>query len=54
MCGHVPAGCVLLYHVGVRSLCFPQSVSARVGGGPIKQLFGMFIVNNIILYNIQL
>ena len=36
VCGHVPAGCVLLYHVGVRSLCFPQSVGARMGGGPIQ------------------
>ncbi len=36
VCGHVPAGCVLLSPCGVRSLCFPESVSARMDGGPSR------------------
>ena len=38
-------GCVLLSPCGVRMLCFPGSVSARMGGGP-DQAVSMFIVNN--------
>ena len=34
VCGHVPAGCVLLSPCSVRSLCFPESVSARMGNMP--------------------
>ena len=42
VCGHVPAGCVLFSPCGVRSLCFPEP------------FFGMFIVNFIIPYSLQL
>ena len=36
MCGHLPAGCVLLSLCSFRSLCFPESVSARMGSWPSR------------------
>ena len=54
MCGHVPAGWVIS-PCGVRSLCFPKSVSGtwavgQAGGGMtvIHILIGMFNSNPMI------
>ena len=47
-------GYVLLSPCGVRSLCFPGSVSARAWAvGQTEPFFGMFIVNIIMLYSLQ-
>ena len=54
MCGHVPAGCVLLSPCSVRSLCFPESVSARMGNRPNQSvLCHVYCEYIIILYNLQ-
>ncbi len=52
VCGHVPAGCVLLSPCGVSTSCFPGSVSAWAVG-QAEPFFGMFIVNIIMLYSLQ-
>ena len=53
VCGHIPAGCVLLFPCSVRSLCFPESVSARMGSMPNKSvLCHVYCEYIIILYNL--
>ena len=53
MCGHIPAGCVLLSPCSVRSLCFPESVSARMGSMPnLSVLCHVYCEYIIILYNL--
>ena len=41
-----PAGCTLLSPCSVRSLCYPKSVSARMGDGPSQVVLGRIIVNH--------
>ena len=54
LCGHVPAGCVLL-SPEVFARCVSPSQGVRAWAvGQAKPFFGMFIVNIIILYNLQL
>ena len=46
--------CVLPSPCGVRSLCFPESVSAHAWAvGQAELFFGMFIVNINMLYSLQ-
>ena len=52
--GHLPAGCVLLSPCSFRSLCFPESVSARMGSGPSQSvIWHVYCEYIIILYNLQ-
>ena len=54
VCGHVPAGCVLFSPCSVRSLCFPESVSVRMGSRPNQSvLCHVYCEYIIILYNLQ-
>ena len=55
-CGHLPAGpgCVPLSPCSFRSLCFPESVSARMGSGPSQSvIWHVYCEYIIILYNLQ-
>ena len=52
--GHLPAGCVLLSPCSFRSLCFPESVSGRMGSGPSQSvIWHVYCEYIIILYNLQ-
>ena len=53
MCGHLPAGCVLLSPCSFRSLCFPESVSARMGSGPSQSVIWHVYCEYIIIYIIR-
>ena len=54
VCGHIPAGCVLLSPCSVSSLCFPESVSASMGSMPNQSvLCHVYCEYIIILYNLQ-
>ena len=50
----IPAGCVLLSPCSVSSLCFSESVSARMGSMPSQSvLCHVYCEYIIILYNLQ-
>ena len=54
LCGHLPAGCVLLSPCSFRSLCFPESVGARMGSWPSQSvIWHVYCEYIIILYNLQ-
>ena len=38
VCGRAPVGCVLPSRCGVRALCFPSSVTARMDAGPSRAI----------------
>ena len=51
---YLPAGCVLLSPCSFRSLCFPESVGARMGSGPSQSvIWHVYCEYIIILYNLQ-